>query len=49
LGDWRLATTNQGNQNALIQHLSQAVIALQAGDLIDAAHKLEQAIACSMH
>lgn len=37
--------TNKGNQNALIQHLSQALIALQAGDLIDAAHKLEQAIA----
>lgn len=38
------AVTNRGNQNALIQHLSQAVIALQVGDLIDAAHKLEQAI-----
>ncbi len=36
--------TNKGNQNALLQHLSQAVIALQASDLIDAAHKLELAI-----
>jgi len=36
--------TNKGNQNALLQHLSQAVSALQASDLIDAAHKLELAI-----
>ena len=36
--------TNRGNQNALLQHLSQAIVALQTGELIDAAHKLEQAI-----
>ena len=38
------AVPNKGNQNALLQHLSQVVSALQAGELIDAAHKLELAI-----
>lgn len=38
------AVATKGNQNALIQHLSQAVVALQANDLVEARQKIEQAI-----
>jgi hypothetical protein len=36
--------TNRGNQNALTQFLSNAIIALQSGDLSAAAHQIKQAI-----
>ena len=36
--------TNSGNQNALTQFLGQAALALSAGQLAEAQHKLEQAI-----
>jgi sugar lactone lactonase YvrE len=36
--------TNSGNQNALTQFLGQAALALDSGQLIEAQHKLEQAI-----
>lgn len=38
------AVATKGNQNALIQHLTQAVVALQANDLVEARLKVEQAI-----
>jgi hypothetical protein len=36
--------TSGGNQNALTQFLGQAALALSSGQLIEAQHKLEQAI-----
>jgi hypothetical protein len=39
------AVTTRGNQNALIQLLSNVVVALQSGDVPGAQHHLEQAIA----
>jgi hypothetical protein len=38
------AVTNRGNQTALTQFLSNAIVALQGGDLAAAAHQIEQAI-----
>ena len=38
------AVTNRGNQNALTQFLSNAVVALQSGNLTAARHQLAQAI-----
>jgi len=37
--------TTAGNQNALQNYLSQAIVALQAGDVLEAINKLENAIA----
>jgi hypothetical protein len=39
------AITNRGNQNAMTHFLSNAVVALQSGDVTAARHQLEQAIA----
>jgi hypothetical protein len=40
----RSAVTNRGNQNALIQFLGNAVVALQSADIVEARHKVEEAI-----
>ena len=37
--------TTRGNQNALLNFLSQAVVAIQAGDFAEAVNKLEKALA----